>query len=48
MTCMLCSCCARFALAPAGGLPPDKVVEDMDKALADAKRLIETYHDPEK
>lgn len=29
-----------------GGLPPDSVVEDTEEALADAKRLIDQYHDP--
>lgn len=29
-----------------GGLPPDAVVEDEAAILADARRLIETYHDP--
>jgi 8-oxoguanine deaminase len=30
-----------------GGLPPDSVVEDEDDILADTRRAIETYHDPE-
>jgi 8-oxoguanine deaminase len=30
-----------------GGLPPDDVCEDEDDILADCKRVIETYHDPE-
>jgi len=30
-----------------GGLPPDSVVEDEDAILADTRRVIETYHDPE-
>ena len=29
-----------------GGLPPDHVVESEDAILADSRRLIETYHDP--
>ena len=29
-----------------GGLPPDAVVEDEDAILADSRRVIETYHDP--
>ena len=29
-----------------GGLPPDSVVEDEEAILADARRLIETFHDP--
>lgn len=29
-----------------GGLPPDKVVEDEAAILRDARRLIETWHDP--
>jgi cytosine/adenosine deaminase-related metal-dependent hydrolase len=28
-----------------GGLPPDRVVENEDDILRDARRLIETYHD---
>ena len=28
-----------------GGLPPDALVEDEDAVLADARRVIETYHD---
>lgn len=35
-----------LAATCAGGLPPDEVVETTDAALADAKRLIEAYHDP--
>lgn len=31
-----------------GGLPPDSVVEDTEEALADAERLIQSYHDPGK
>jgi 8-oxoguanine deaminase len=31
-----------------GGLPPDSVVEDEDAILADCRRVIETYHDPER
>jgi len=30
----------------AGGLPPDRVVEDEGFILRDSQRLIETYHDP--
>ncbi len=30
-----------------GGLPPDRVVEDEDDILADTRRAIETYHDPD-
>lgn len=30
----------------AGGLPPDRVVEDEAEILRDSRRLIETYHDP--
>ncbi|KMO36056.1 8-oxoguanine deaminase [Methylobacterium aquaticum] len=30
----------------AGGLPPDALVEDEAAILADARRLIETWHDP--
>lgn len=30
-----------------GGLPPDEVVEDEDAILADTRRVIEAYHDPE-
>ncbi|PWR19657.1 8-oxoguanine deaminase [Zavarzinia compransoris] len=33
--------------ASKGGLPPDSVVEAEGAILADARRLIETYHDPE-
>lgn len=29
-----------------GGLPPDRVVEKEDAILADSRRLIEAYHDP--
>ena len=29
-----------------GGLPPDSVVEDEEEILRDARRLVETYHDP--
>ncbi len=29
-----------------GGLPPDSVVEDEDAILHDCRRVIETYHDP--
>lgn len=29
-----------------GGLPPDEQVEDEEKVLADMRRLIEEYHDP--
>ncbi|WP_329605419.1 8-oxoguanine deaminase [Zavarzinia marina] len=32
--------------ASKGGLPPDSVVEGEDAILADARRLIETFHDP--
>ena len=28
-----------------GGLPPDKLVEDLDAILTDSMRVIETYHD---
>lgn len=31
-----------------GGLPPDSVVEDGDAILADTRRLIDAYHDPER
>jgi len=31
-----------------GGLPPDRVVENEDDILKDARRLIETYHDAER
>ena len=31
-----------------GGLPPDSVVEDEAAILRDSRRLIETYHDPER
>lgn len=30
-----------------GGLPPDSIVEDEGAILADTRRLIEAYHDPE-
>lgn len=30
-----------------GGLPPDDVVEDEEVILADSRRVIEEYHDPE-
>jgi 8-oxoguanine deaminase len=30
----------------AGGLPPDRVVEDEDFILADTRRAIEAYHEP--
>jgi 8-oxoguanine deaminase len=30
-----------------GGLPPDDVVEDEARILADTRRVIEAYHDPE-
>jgi 8-oxoguanine deaminase len=30
-----------------GGLPPDEVVEDEEAILADCRRVIEEYHDPE-
>ena len=30
-----------------GGLPPDHVVEEEDDILADSRRVIEQYHDPE-
>jgi cytosine/adenosine deaminase-related metal-dependent hydrolase len=30
-----------------GGLPPDSVVENEDDILADTRRAIETYHDPD-
>jgi 8-oxoguanine deaminase len=29
-----------------GGLPPDRLVEDEDRILADMERLIRRYHDP--
>src|SRR5882757_715116 len=29
-----------------GGLPPEAAVQDDDDILADAQRLVETYHDP--
>lgn len=31
-----------------GGLPPDSVVEDEEAILRDTRRLIETYHQPER
>lgn len=31
-----------------GGLPPDRVVEDEAAIVQDSRRLIETYHDPER
>ncbi|MCP4165217.1 MAG: 8-oxoguanine deaminase, partial [Chloroflexi bacterium] len=31
-----------------GGLPPDSVVEEEGDILNDSRRLIETYHDPER
>lgn len=31
-----------------GGLPPDRVVEDEKAILADSRRVIEAYHDPER
>ncbi len=31
-----------------GGLPPDSVVEDEAAILADSRRVIETYHNPER
>jgi cytosine/adenosine deaminase-related metal-dependent hydrolase len=31
-----------------GGLPPDSVVEDENEILRDSRRVIETYHDPER
>ncbi len=30
-----------------GGLPPDEVVEDEEMILADCRRVIEEYHDPQ-
>jgi cytosine/adenosine deaminase-related metal-dependent hydrolase len=30
----------------AGGLPPDRVVEDEDRILADTEALVSRYHDP--
>ncbi len=30
----------------AGGLPPDRLVEDEDAILADTRRVIEAFHDP--
>jgi len=30
-----------------GGLPPDEVVEDEETILADCRRVIEKYHDPQ-
>src|SRR5439155_4633068 len=29
-----------------GGLPPDEVVEDEDRILADSERVVKTFHDP--
>ena len=29
-----------------GGLPPDRLVEDEDRILADMERVIKRYHDP--
>ena len=29
-----------------GGLPPDSVVQNIDKILYDSERIIKTYHDP--
>jgi 8-oxoguanine deaminase len=31
-----------------GGLPPDEVVESEDAILADCRRVIETFHEPER
>jgi len=31
-----------------GGLPPDSVVQSMDKILLDSERIIKKYHDPSK
>ena len=31
-----------------GGLPPDSVVEEEEAILRDSRRLIETYHNPER
>jgi 8-oxoguanine deaminase len=31
-----------------GGLPPDSVVQDEGEILRDSRRVIETYHDPER
>ena len=31
-----------------GGLPPDEVIEDEDFILKDTRRIIETYHDPDR
>jgi len=31
-----------------GGLPPDRVVEDEEEILKDSRRLIETYHNPDR
>ena len=39
---------ARGPSGVAGGLPPDNVVEETEAALADARRLIEQYHDPDR
>jgi cytosine/adenosine deaminase-related metal-dependent hydrolase len=30
-----------------GGLPPDSIVEDIDRVLADTERQIRRYHDPQ-
>lgn len=30
-----------------GGLPPDDIVQSEDEILADSRRLVDTYHDPE-
>jgi cytosine/adenosine deaminase-related metal-dependent hydrolase len=32
--------------ASAGGLPPDSVVEDLDRILAETERVVAAYHDP--
>jgi len=32
---------------PAGGLPPDSVVQTEDEIIADCERLVAEYHDPE-
>lgn len=31
-----------------GGLPPDSVVQNVDEILKDSRRIIETYHDPDR
>ena len=31
-----------------GGLPPDSVVEEEEEILSDSRRLIETYHNPDR